>query len=87
MNRYEFELHLSSEKFLDFYRGRARNVAVQCSTGQTVQFPANLLARICQPRRRARALRADLRCEQQADWAGAAGLARSERFRPAVDTD
>ena len=49
MNRYEFELRLSSEKFLDFYRGRARNVSVQCSTGQTVQFPANLLRKFVSP--------------------------------------
>ena len=49
MNRYEFELHLSSEKFLDFYRGRARNVSVQCTTGQTVQFPANLLRKFVSP--------------------------------------
>ena len=49
MNRYEFELHLNSEKFLDFYRGRARTVSVQCSTGQTVQFPANLLRKFVSP--------------------------------------
>ena len=49
MNRYEFELHVSPERFLDFYRGRARNVAVPCSTGQTVQFPAAWLRKFVSP--------------------------------------
>jgi hypothetical protein len=43
MNRYEFSLRVPPEKYLDYYRGRIRQVVVRCSTGQTVQFPASLL--------------------------------------------
>jgi len=43
MQRYEFHLQISPEKFLDYYRGRARMVMARCSTGQNVQFPASLL--------------------------------------------
>ena len=43
MNRYTFPLHISSEAYLDYYRGAARHVIAQCVNGQTVQFPASLL--------------------------------------------
>jgi hypothetical protein len=43
MNRYEFDLDLSPEEYLDFYRGVLKQVMVRCSTGETVQFPASLL--------------------------------------------
>jgi len=43
VNRYAFKLHLSSEQYLDYYRGVARAVVVRADTGQTVQFPASLL--------------------------------------------
>ena len=43
MKRYEFELHISSEQYLDYYRGAARHVVVRCTNLQTVQFPASLL--------------------------------------------
>jgi hypothetical protein len=43
MNRYTFTLHISSEAYLDYYRGAARHVIAQCVNGQTVQFPASLL--------------------------------------------
>ena len=45
MPRFEFQLHVSPEQYLDYYRGVAREVIVRCSTGQTVQFPASLLQR------------------------------------------
>lgn len=43
MPRYIFQLDLPPEKYLDYYRGTIRQVIVRCTTGQTVQFPANLL--------------------------------------------
>lgn len=43
MNRYVFHLNVSPEKYLDYYRGKIRQVIVRCTTGQTVQFPASLL--------------------------------------------
>lgn len=45
MNHFEFQLHISSEAYLDFYRGAIRHVIARCSSGQTVQFPASLLQR------------------------------------------
>lgn len=45
MNRYEFQLHISPEDYLDYYRGAIRHVIVRCASGQTVQFPASLLQR------------------------------------------
>lgn len=45
MNRYEFELHISPERYLDYYRGMVQHVVVRCTSGQTVQFPASLLQR------------------------------------------
>jgi hypothetical protein len=43
MSRYEFHLHISSEAYLDYYRGTVHHVIVRCASGQTVQFPASLL--------------------------------------------
>ncbi len=43
MNRHEFSLRVPPGKYLDYYRGRIRQVVVRCTTGQTVQFPASLL--------------------------------------------
>jgi len=45
MNRYAFQLHISSEACLDYYRGTILHVVAQCANGQTVQFPASLLQR------------------------------------------
>jgi hypothetical protein len=45
MNRYEFDLHISPEQYLDYYRGAVRHVLALSTTGQTVQFPASLLQR------------------------------------------
>ena len=43
MHRYQFDLRILPEHYLDYYRGVARVVVVRCTTGQTVQFPAALL--------------------------------------------
>jgi hypothetical protein len=45
MNRYAFQLHISSEQYLDYYRGVAKSVVARAHSGQTVQFPASLLQR------------------------------------------
>jgi hypothetical protein len=45
MNRYEFQIHISPEAYLDYYRGAIRQVIAHCTSGQTVQFPASLLQR------------------------------------------
>ena len=49
MQRYEFHLHISPEKFLDYYRGKVRMVIARCATGQRVQFPASLLQQYITP--------------------------------------
>lgn len=49
MHRYEFELHLSPERFLDYYRGTVRHIVVRCTTGQNVQFPASLVQKFVRP--------------------------------------
>ena len=43
MKRYEFHLRISAERYLDYYRGIARQVVVRCPGGVTIQFPASLL--------------------------------------------
>jgi hypothetical protein len=43
MTRFEFNLRISPEQYLPYYRGTVRHVVVRCHTGQTVQFPASLL--------------------------------------------
>ena len=45
MKRFEFLINLSSEQYLNYYRGTVNQVVVQCTTGATVQFPAALLTR------------------------------------------
>lgn len=49
MNRYEFQLRISPAQYLDYYRGTVRHVIARCATGQTVQFPANLLQKFVSP--------------------------------------
>jgi hypothetical protein len=49
MRRYEFQLHISPEAYLDYYRGTIHHVIVRSTTGQTVQFPASLLQRFVTP--------------------------------------
>ncbi len=43
MHRYEFDLEISPEEYLEYYRGVLKQVMVRCSSGETVQFPASLL--------------------------------------------
>lgn len=43
MHEYAFHLHISSEQYLDYYRGIAKSVVVKATSGQIVQFPASLL--------------------------------------------
>jgi hypothetical protein len=45
MPRYEFQLRITAEQYLDYYRGTVRQVLVECYDGQKVQFPAALLQR------------------------------------------
>jgi Protein of unknown function (DUF2835) len=45
MNRYEVQLRISSEAYLDYYRGTILHVIAQCASGHAVQFPASLLQR------------------------------------------
>jgi len=43
MKRFEFHLQVTPEQLLDYYRGAVTEVAVRCSSGVRVQFPALLL--------------------------------------------
>ena len=43
MQRFQLQLHIPSGKYLDYYRGAARNVVATCDDGRTIQFPASLL--------------------------------------------
>ena len=45
MSRYEFQLQITPEDYLEYYRGTIRHVIARCGNGQTVQFPASLLQR------------------------------------------
>jgi Protein of unknown function (DUF2835) len=49
MHRYEFQLQITSDDYLEYYRGTIRHVIVRCASGQTVQFPASLLQRFVTP--------------------------------------
>ena len=49
MPRYEIQLSISADQYLDYYRGAVRHVVARCSTGQTIQFPASLLQRFVTP--------------------------------------
>ena len=49
MNRYEFQLRITADQYLDYYRGTVRHVLVRCTTGQNVQFPASLLQQFVTP--------------------------------------
>ncbi|MBC8096707.1 MAG: DUF2835 family protein, partial [Akkermansiaceae bacterium] len=45
MHRYEFQLGITPDQYLDYYRGIVRQVIVRTRDGKTVQFPASLLQR------------------------------------------
>jgi len=43
MKRFHFQLDISTEQYLDYYRGVARQVVARCPDGLTISFPASLL--------------------------------------------
>ncbi len=43
MKRFEFHLHITSARYLGYYRGTAKQVLARSVNGSTVQFPASLL--------------------------------------------
>ena len=43
MRKMTFTLHLSAEKYLQFYQGSAKFVVVKTDDGRTLRFPANNL--------------------------------------------
>ncbi len=43
MPSYQFNLHFTTDEFVAYYRGTAKNVVARATNGQTVQFPASLL--------------------------------------------
>jgi len=43
MNRFVFNLNLSAQEYLQYYRGSVNKVVATCMDGKTVQFPAGLL--------------------------------------------
>jgi len=49
MKRFEFNLRITSDRYLEYYRGHVRHVVARCTTGQTVQFPASLLQKYVGP--------------------------------------
>jgi hypothetical protein len=49
MKRYEFYLRITSDQYLDYYRGTVKHVVARCTTGQNVQFPASMLQQFVTP--------------------------------------
>jgi len=49
MQRFQFRIDLSPERYLPYYRGSIRQVLVRCEDGRTVQFPAALLSAFVTP--------------------------------------
>lgn len=49
MPRFEFDLELTPEQFLEYYRGHARTVRARATNGWVVEFPAALLQRFLTP--------------------------------------
>jgi hypothetical protein len=43
MKQFQFHLSISTEQYLDYYRGVARQVVARCPDGLTISFPASLL--------------------------------------------
>ena len=43
MRRFEFQLRISPDEFLDYDRGTTQEVVAQCIDGVVIQFPASLL--------------------------------------------
>ena len=40
MTAYEFNLHLSAEEYLHYYKGAATSIQVKSFCGKIIQFPA-----------------------------------------------
>jgi hypothetical protein len=40
IQHYEFDLQMTPDEHLDYYRGILKQVMVRCTSGETVQFPA-----------------------------------------------
>jgi len=49
MHQYEFDLDVSPEEYLDYYRGVLKQVMVRSTSGDTIQFPASLLQPFLMP--------------------------------------
>lgn len=49
VKRYCFELHITPEEYLEYYRGVAQHVLARATTGEIVQFPAACLQRFVTP--------------------------------------
>jgi len=43
MKRFEFQLRISANEYLQYYRGNVNQVVARCTAGATIQFPAALL--------------------------------------------
>ena len=43
MRQFRFQLRISSDEFLEYYRGTTQEVMVSCYDGLIIQFPASLL--------------------------------------------
>jgi Protein of unknown function (DUF2835) len=43
MKQFQFRLDLSSDQYLNYYRGVAQQVLARCPDGLTISFPAHLL--------------------------------------------
>ncbi|MCW8891603.1 MAG: DUF2835 domain-containing protein [Sedimenticola sp.] len=43
MKRHRFQINLTSQEYLHYYRGQASAVIVQADDGRTLQLPANSL--------------------------------------------
>jgi hypothetical protein len=43
MNNFDFNLNVSAQEYLQYYRGRVDKVVAECADENNVQFPARLL--------------------------------------------
>lgn len=49
MKRFEFQLSITSEQYLAYYRGEVLQVVVYLANGKTMSFPAGLLREFVLP--------------------------------------
>lgn len=45
MKQFEFQLNITEQQYLNYYRGSVRQVIVKSTTGATIQFPASLITK------------------------------------------